>query len=641
MEKDLNDKKFISTREASKLTGYTTDYIGQLCRGGLVIARKDGKGWLVQEDDLLRYKEGISLGIPQYENKPGNPKVSGPVESIYNKRSSNTDTDNIKNISSSAPLGYTSHSKVAVAGSDPYGRDEVKVSESMSAKNTSGEKNSGSQIPPSAKLEQIYKDTIQRLFLQTLAIILLFLFFGLSAVAGVQSLRTTDLGDKVISSTRDSLANTFPALFDLFSSEEEPSGSMLAQATPTPDDDGSAQEPSPEFISPWQFEGVGEVSAGDAFLQVAQGQGSLEINVDTLLSSDLEVLGDATFQAVDILGPFSVEGLFTAAGGLNVIGPADLETLSVSGDVTLSGVTDIADLTVSGPGRFTDSVVFEDDAEFLEYTSLTDMEVFGTSTFLGTSTFQGPAGFSQLTVSTSTDLFGTTTVHGSGHFLETINATGGMLTGGADINLQGGRLLGTDLVMDVEAGNKISVNEVEDGVFRISSTAGSGAPTAGEDIAVDGREVSNISTIGSVAGRTSGISWDEDLERMTIGGTSTLDHGLDIEGTLSVSGTTTLAGVTYTWPDDDGLADHVLTTDGSGGLEWKNADSLGAVFTLYLEGDSGDTQEIEDQDTVTISGGTGISTLAEDADSIRIDLDDTEVTPDEYGTASSTTVFTV
>ncbi|MFP4022705.1 MAG: helix-turn-helix domain-containing protein, partial [Candidatus Paceibacterota bacterium] len=150
MEKDLNDKKFISTREASKLTGYTTDYIGQLCRGGLVIARKDGKGWLVQEDDLLRYKEGISLGIPQYENKPGNPKVSSPVESIYNKRSSNTDTDNIKNISSSTPLGYTSHSKVAVAEPDTYGRDEVKVSESMSAKNTSGEKNSGSQIPPSA-----------------------------------------------------------------------------------------------------------------------------------------------------------------------------------------------------------------------------------------------------------------------------------------------------------------------------------------------------------------------------------------------------------------------------------------------------------------------------------------------------------
>ncbi|MGM0628952.1 MAG: hypothetical protein ACQESA_00815, partial [Patescibacteria group bacterium] len=60
-----NELKYIPTREASKLTGYTADYIGQLCRSGLVLCRKDGKGWLVDRDDLLRYKEGISAGIPQ------------------------------------------------------------------------------------------------------------------------------------------------------------------------------------------------------------------------------------------------------------------------------------------------------------------------------------------------------------------------------------------------------------------------------------------------------------------------------------------------------------------------------------------------------------------------------------------------
>ncbi|MDO8594478.1 MAG: hypothetical protein Q7R93_03110 [bacterium] len=49
-------KKFISSSQASKATGYASDYVGQLSRGGKIIARRIGKSWFVQEDSILSHK---------------------------------------------------------------------------------------------------------------------------------------------------------------------------------------------------------------------------------------------------------------------------------------------------------------------------------------------------------------------------------------------------------------------------------------------------------------------------------------------------------------------------------------------------------------------------------------------------------
>ena len=45
----IEEKKYISSKQAAKITGYAKDYIGQLCREGRVPARLVGRSWYVLE----------------------------------------------------------------------------------------------------------------------------------------------------------------------------------------------------------------------------------------------------------------------------------------------------------------------------------------------------------------------------------------------------------------------------------------------------------------------------------------------------------------------------------------------------------------------------------------------------------------
>lgn len=51
-------EKFISSKRASKLTGYTTDYVGQLCRAEKIKSKLVGRNWYVNEISLLEHKQG-------------------------------------------------------------------------------------------------------------------------------------------------------------------------------------------------------------------------------------------------------------------------------------------------------------------------------------------------------------------------------------------------------------------------------------------------------------------------------------------------------------------------------------------------------------------------------------------------------
>ncbi len=55
MEKD---KKLISLKEASELSGYSSDYIGQLIRSGKIFGEQvyTGVVWMTTEDEVLSYK---------------------------------------------------------------------------------------------------------------------------------------------------------------------------------------------------------------------------------------------------------------------------------------------------------------------------------------------------------------------------------------------------------------------------------------------------------------------------------------------------------------------------------------------------------------------------------------------------------
>ncbi len=59
MNQDLfvEKKKFISASRASQETGYAQDYIGQLCRGKRIPARRIGKSWYVDRAALLEHKK--------------------------------------------------------------------------------------------------------------------------------------------------------------------------------------------------------------------------------------------------------------------------------------------------------------------------------------------------------------------------------------------------------------------------------------------------------------------------------------------------------------------------------------------------------------------------------------------------------
>lgn len=67
---------------------------------------------------------------------------------------------------------------------------------------------------------------------------------------------------------------------------------------------------------------------------------------------------------------------------------------------------------------------------------------------------------------------------------------------------------------------------------------------------------------------------------------------------------------------------------------------MATAFTVA--GDSGSSQTITTgSDTLTISGGTGLTSVASATDTITLNLDSTSVTPGNYGSANTVSTFTV
>ena len=64
----IEEKKYISSKRAAKITGYAKDYIGQLCREGRVPARLVGRNWYVLETAIQDHRFGDSEVIELKEN---------------------------------------------------------------------------------------------------------------------------------------------------------------------------------------------------------------------------------------------------------------------------------------------------------------------------------------------------------------------------------------------------------------------------------------------------------------------------------------------------------------------------------------------------------------------------------------------
>lgn len=61
---EIDGKGYISSREAAKRHSYTTDYVGQLIRGGKIEGKKVGRTWYVEIASLDAYA-GASIAAPQ------------------------------------------------------------------------------------------------------------------------------------------------------------------------------------------------------------------------------------------------------------------------------------------------------------------------------------------------------------------------------------------------------------------------------------------------------------------------------------------------------------------------------------------------------------------------------------------------
>jgi hypothetical protein len=104
--------------------------------------------------------------------------------------------------------------------------------------------------------------------------------------------------------------------------------------------------------------------------------------------------------------------------------------------------------------------------------------------------------------------------------------------------------------------------------------------------------------------------------------------------TLAPNGTGSIVLDGQNWPQADGTSNQVLKTDGAGQLSWTTVSSGMTSFTAA--GDTGTSQTVGDGNTLTIAGGTGLSSVASATDTITLNLDNTAVTAGSYTYASIT-----
>ncbi len=75
----LQDKKYISAKRAAIIFGYSSDYVGQLCREGKIECTMVGRSWFVSEESVLNHKLSNSESEVSTEVTPKLVEQSAPV----------------------------------------------------------------------------------------------------------------------------------------------------------------------------------------------------------------------------------------------------------------------------------------------------------------------------------------------------------------------------------------------------------------------------------------------------------------------------------------------------------------------------------------------------------------------------------
>lgn len=171
--------------------------------------------------------------------------------------------------------------------------------------------------------------------------------------------------------------------------------------------------------------------------------------------------------------------------------------------------------------------------------------------------------------------------------------------------------------------------------IRRRASGASGAPSSLENAELAYNEVDDTLYYGKGTGGVGGTATTVEAiggkgAYVGLAGTQTITGNKTFSGTIalgsSASATTQTAGDNSTKVATTGYVDAAV---------------VAATYNFTLAGDSGTSQTIDDAETVTISGGTGLSSVASSTNTITLNLDNTAVTAGSYGSASAVSTFTV
>jgi hypothetical protein len=180
-------------------------------------------------------------------------------------------------------------------------------------------------------------------------------------------------------------------------------------------------------------------------------------------------------------------------------------------------------------------------------------------------------------------------------------------------------------------------------IKRRAAGDGAGAPSSLANAELAFNESTNILYYGTGTGGAGGSA----TQVIAIGGSGAvvaLAGDQTITGSKTLSGTTTFSGAvslgssaTATTQTAGNNSTAVATT----AYVATAVAAIGAFSGLTFAGDSGTTQSIASGDTLTVSGGVGLSSTASATDTVTINLDNTTVSAGSYGSASAIPTFTV
>jgi hypothetical protein len=170
---------------------------------------------------------------------------------------------------------------------------------------------------------------------------------------------------------------------------------------------------------------------------------------------------------------------------------------------------------------------------------------------------------------------------------------------------------------------------------RASGAAGAPESLANAELAYN--EVDDVLYYGKGAGGAGGSATTTPAIAGS-GAFATLTSTQTISGNKTFSGTVALgASATATTKTAGDNSTSVATT----AYVATAVAAVGAFSGLTFAGDSGTTQNIASGDTLTVSGGVGLSSTASATDTVTINLDNTSVSAGSYGSASAIPTFTV